>query len=64
VDKECKQKSTAKLNIAILSHGAMGAAKDYSWLAYPLAVKVGLLLDWIILENHGAMVDRILTLHQ
>jgi hypothetical protein len=39
MDKECKQKSTAKLNIAILSHGAMGVAKDYSWLAYPLAAK-------------------------
>jgi predicted dienelactone hydrolase len=39
MDKERKQKQTAKLNIAILSHGAMGAAKDYSWLAYPLAAK-------------------------
>ncbi|WP_448550302.1 alpha/beta hydrolase family protein [Thalassotalea fusca] len=30
------QQATVK-NIAILSHGAMGAAIDYSWLAYPLA---------------------------
>lgn len=43
IDKECKQTSAKKLNIAILSHGAMGSAKDYSWLAYPLAAQ-----GWIV----------------
>lgn len=47
-DKDCQQKSAQKLNIAILSHGAMGAAKDYSWLAYPLAAK-----GWVVVGvNH------------
>jgi predicted dienelactone hydrolase len=47
-DTECKHRSADKLNIAILSHGAMGAAKDYSWLAYPLAAQ-----GWIVVGlNH------------
>ena len=46
--KECQQTSTKTLNIAILSHGAMGSAKDYSWLAYPLAAK-----GWVVIGlNH------------
>ena len=37
-----------KLNVATLSHGAMGAAKDCSWLAYPLAAK-----GWVVVGvNH------------
>ena len=35
----CDAKKQQSTNIAILSHGAMGAAIDYSWLAYPLAAK-------------------------
>ncbi|WP_199609431.1 alpha/beta hydrolase [Flocculibacter collagenilyticus] len=30
--------------VAILSHGAMGAASDYNWLAYTLAAQGGLWL--------------------
>jgi predicted dienelactone hydrolase len=47
-NKECQQTSDKKLNVAILSHGAMGSAKDYSWLAYPLAAQ-----GWIVVGlNH------------
>jgi len=37
IDLWFKPQQAAVKNIAILSHGAMGAAIDYSWLAYPLA---------------------------
>lgn len=44
----CNQGAMQRPNIAILSHGAMGSAKDYSWLAYPLAAK-----GWIVVGlNH------------
>ena len=47
-DKECQKTSENTLNIAILSHGAMGSSKDYSWLAYPLAAQ-----GWIVIGvNH------------
>ncbi len=34
---DCETSIPAISKIAILSHGAMGSAIDYSWLAYPLA---------------------------
>jgi len=44
----CTQTLAQKTNVAILSHGAMGSAKDYSWLAYPLAAQ-----GWIVVGlNH------------
>lgn len=46
--KESRAKNASKLNVAILSHGAMGSSKDYSWLAYPLAAQ-----GWIVIGlNH------------
>lgn len=51
--KDCKLTNCAvsenqPLNIAIISHGAMGSAKDYSWLAYPLASQ-----NWLVIGlNH------------
>lgn len=46
--KESKPNQSDQLNIAILSHGAMGSSKDYSWLAYPLAAQ-----DWVVIGlNH------------
>lgn len=46
--KACQPTPDKKLNIAILSHGVMGSAKDYSWLAYPLAAQ-----GWIVIGvNH------------
>tara|TARA_R110002167_G_scaffold315042_2_gene520585 strand:+ start:264 stop:1187 length:924 start_codon:yes stop_codon:yes gene_type:complete len=48
VDQNCELTPAKKLNIAILTHGAMGSAKDYSWLAYPLAAQ-----GWIVVGvNH------------
>jgi len=46
--KACDHSPIKQLNIAILSHGAMGSSKDYSWLAYPLAAQ-----GWVVVGlNH------------
>ena len=43
-----KTVTSIKPKIAILSHGAMGSAIDYSWLAYPLAAN-----GWVVIGmNH------------
>ena len=47
-DKHCLNEDVNTRNVAFLSHGAMGAARDYNWLAYPLAMQ-----GWLVVGlNH------------
>ena len=44
----CLDNDSQKRRLAILSHGAMGAASDYNWLAYTLASQ-----GWVVVGlNH------------
>ena len=47
-EKHCLSSEVNTRKVAFLSHGAMGAAKDYNWLAYPLAMQ-----GWLVVGlNH------------
>jgi len=47
-DKFCLSPKVSGNKVVFLSHGAMGSAKDYRWLAYPLAAQ-----GWVVVGlNH------------